>query len=185
MAPKRLRLESRPEDEDGGEDDSDSDDESSTKAQYFGYVKQALYFVTEMERFAPPRKRPRTIIKNYRLVNLRSTTPEELYQRKVKIRFFFYFPLLCKYLRPIIRYSHSQLECHTQANLFLEMYIQISTGCGACYIDLKCPSSRICFGLVGLMSINFVFTSAAYPYLYNIYKQQVMYHEWQLKVSAD
>ncbi|XP_077167102.1 NBAS subunit of NRZ tethering complex isoform X2 [Paroedura picta] len=82
LAPKRLRLESRPGD-DGGEDDSDSDDESSAKAQYFGYVKQALYFVTEMERFAPPRKRPRTIIKNYRLVNLRSTTPEELYQRKI------------------------------------------------------------------------------------------------------
>ncbi|XP_070812768.1 NBAS subunit of NRZ tethering complex-like, partial [Pituophis catenifer annectens] len=36
-----------------------------------------------MERFAPSRKRPRTIIKNYRLVNLRSTTPEELYQRKI------------------------------------------------------------------------------------------------------
>nr|XP_056712438.1 NBAS subunit of NRZ tethering complex [Euleptes europaea] len=83
LAPKRLRLESRPGNEDGGEDDSDSNDESSTKAQYFGYIKQGLYFVTEMERFAPPRKRPRTIIKNYRLVNLRSTTPEELYQRKI------------------------------------------------------------------------------------------------------
>lgn len=96
-------MDSRPGDEDGGEDDSDSDDESSTKAQYFGYIKQALYFVTEMERFAPPRKRPRTIIKNYRLVNLRSTTPEELYQRKVKMSVF-HFPLLCKYLHIIIRY---------------------------------------------------------------------------------
>uniref|UniRef100_A0A674GM37 NBAS subunit of NRZ tethering complex n=1 Tax=Taeniopygia guttata TaxID=59729 RepID=A0A674GM37_TAEGU len=37
----------------------------------------------EMERFAPPRKRPRTITKNFRLVSLRSTTPEELYQRKI------------------------------------------------------------------------------------------------------
>lgn len=63
--------------------DSDSDDESSAKARYFGYVKQGLYYVTEMERFAPPRKRPRTVTKNYRLVSLRSTTPEELYQRKV------------------------------------------------------------------------------------------------------
>ncbi|XP_053141424.1 NBAS subunit of NRZ tethering complex isoform X2 [Hemicordylus capensis] len=83
LAPKRLRLESRPGDEDEGEDDSDSDDETSAKARYFGYLKQGLYFVTEMERFAPPRKRPRTIVKNYRLVNLRSTTPEELYQRKI------------------------------------------------------------------------------------------------------
>uniref|UniRef100_A0A8D0HP89 NBAS subunit of NRZ tethering complex n=1 Tax=Sphenodon punctatus TaxID=8508 RepID=A0A8D0HP89_SPHPU len=83
LAPKRLRLESRPGDEDEEEDDSDSDDETSAKARYFGYLKQGLYFVTEMERFAPPRKRPRSISKNYRLVSLRSTTPEELYQRKI------------------------------------------------------------------------------------------------------
>jgi hypothetical protein len=69
--------------EDEGEVDSDSDPETSAKARYFGYIKQGLYLVTEMERFAPPRKRPRTITKNYRLVSLRSTTPEELYQRKV------------------------------------------------------------------------------------------------------
>lgn len=89
LAQKRGRLESNlsggaGEDEEGDDGgDSDSDDESSAKARYFGYIKQGLYYVTEMERFAPPRKRPRTVIKNYRLVSLRSTTPEELYQRKV------------------------------------------------------------------------------------------------------
>uniref|UniRef100_A0A8C0HGQ5 NBAS subunit of NRZ tethering complex n=1 Tax=Chelonoidis abingdonii TaxID=106734 RepID=A0A8C0HGQ5_CHEAB len=83
LAPKRLRLESRPGEEDEGEDDSDSDDVTSAKARYFSYLKQGLYFVTEMERFAPPRKRSRAITKNYRLVSLRSTTPEELYQRKI------------------------------------------------------------------------------------------------------
>ncbi|KAJ7412687.1 Neuroblastoma-amplified sequence [Pitangus sulphuratus] len=83
LVPKRLRLESRPGDEDEEEDDSDSDDETSAKDRYFSYLKQGLYFVTEMERFAPPRKRPRTITKNFRLVSLRSTTPEELYQRKI------------------------------------------------------------------------------------------------------
>ncbi|XP_010789312.1 neuroblastoma-amplified sequence-like [Notothenia coriiceps] len=89
LAQKRGRLESNlsggasddEEGDDGG--DSDSDEESSAKARYFGYVKQGLYYVTEMERFAPPRKRPRTVMKNYRLVSLRSTTPEELYQRKI------------------------------------------------------------------------------------------------------
>ncbi|XP_036003421.1 neuroblastoma-amplified sequence isoform X3 [Fundulus heteroclitus] len=90
LAQKRVRFESNlssgstgeeEEGDDGG--DSDSDEESSAKARYFGYVKQGLYYVTEMERFAPPRKRPRTVIKNYRLVSLRSTTPEELYQRKI------------------------------------------------------------------------------------------------------
>uniref|UniRef100_A0A3B5BP03 NBAS subunit of NRZ tethering complex n=1 Tax=Stegastes partitus TaxID=144197 RepID=A0A3B5BP03_9TELE len=87
LAQKRGRLESSlsgGEDEDGDDGgDSDSDEESSAKARYFGYIKQGLYYVTEMERFAPPRKRPRTVTKNYRLVSLRSTTPEELYQRKI------------------------------------------------------------------------------------------------------
>ncbi|XP_048209358.1 NBAS subunit of NRZ tethering complex [Perognathus longimembris pacificus] len=84
LAPKRSRLELRAGEEDEGEENSDSDHETSAKARYFGYVKQGLYLVTEMERFAPPRKRPRTITKNYRLVSLRSTTPEELYQRKIE-----------------------------------------------------------------------------------------------------
>ncbi|KAM9554241.1 NBAS subunit of NRZ tethering complex [Salvelinus alpinus] len=88
LAQKRGRLDSNmggvaTEDEEGEEGDSDSDEESSAKARYSGYVKQGLYYVTEMERFAPPRKRPRTVVKSYRLVSLRSTTPEELYQRKI------------------------------------------------------------------------------------------------------
>ncbi|KAM4522694.1 NBAS subunit of NRZ tethering complex isoform 2-T2 [Odontesthes bonariensis] len=89
LAQKRARLESNlsggtNEDEEGDDGgDSDSDEESSAKARYFGYIKQGLYYVTEMERFAPSRKRPRTVTKNYRLVSLRSTTPEELYQRKI------------------------------------------------------------------------------------------------------
>uniref|UniRef100_A0A8C2ZUS6 NBAS subunit of NRZ tethering complex n=1 Tax=Cyclopterus lumpus TaxID=8103 RepID=A0A8C2ZUS6_CYCLU len=89
LAQKRGRLESNlssgaGEDEEGDDGgDSDSDEESSAKARYFGYIKQGLYYVTEMERFAPPRKRCRTVTKNYRLVSLRSTTPEELYQRKI------------------------------------------------------------------------------------------------------
>uniref|UniRef100_A0A8B9GME1 NBAS subunit of NRZ tethering complex n=1 Tax=Astyanax mexicanus TaxID=7994 RepID=A0A8B9GME1_ASTMX len=85
LAQKRSRVESSGTSEEGddGEEDSDSDEEGSAKARYFGYVKQGLYYVTEMERFAPPRKRPRTVTKNYRLVSLRSTTPEELYQRKI------------------------------------------------------------------------------------------------------
>uniref|UniRef100_A0A4W3IP51 NBAS subunit of NRZ tethering complex n=1 Tax=Callorhinchus milii TaxID=7868 RepID=A0A4W3IP51_CALMI len=83
LAHKRHRLENNALDDEEGEDDSDSDEESSAKAKYFGYIKQGLYYVTEMERFAPPRKRARTITKTYRLVSLRSTTPEELYQRKI------------------------------------------------------------------------------------------------------
>ncbi|XP_063079339.1 NBAS subunit of NRZ tethering complex [Engraulis encrasicolus] len=98
LAPKRARLESSPggaeEDSDAGssggpgsgDEDSDCEDDAAAwaRARYLGYyVKQGLYYVTEMERFAPPRKRPRTVLKSYRLVSLRSTTPEELYQRKI------------------------------------------------------------------------------------------------------
>ncbi|XP_016080231.1 PREDICTED: neuroblastoma-amplified sequence [Miniopterus natalensis] len=84
LAPKRSRLETRSGEEGEGEEGSDSDQDTSAKARYFGYVKQGLYLVTEMERFAPPRKRPRAITKHYRLVSLRSTTPEELYHRKIE-----------------------------------------------------------------------------------------------------
>ncbi|KAL6041533.1 hypothetical protein STEG23_030577, partial [Scotinomys teguina] len=84
LAPKRSRVDTRTGEEGEGEEDSDSDHDMSAKARYCGYIKQGLYLVTEMERFAPPRKRPRTITKNYRLVSLRSTTPEELYQRKIE-----------------------------------------------------------------------------------------------------
>ncbi|XP_060709523.1 NBAS subunit of NRZ tethering complex isoform X1 [Hemiscyllium ocellatum] len=83
VAYKRHRLETNTLEDDEGDEESDSDDESSARARYFSYVKQGLYYLTEMERFAPPRKRPRTISKTYRLVSLRSTTPEELYQRKI------------------------------------------------------------------------------------------------------
>ncbi|KAM9062350.1 NBAS subunit of NRZ tethering complex [Sarcophilus harrisii] len=84
LAAKRPRLEARPGESEEADGDSDSEDESSARARYFSYLQQGLYFVTEMERFAPPRKRPRALTKSYRLVSLRSTTPEELYQRKIE-----------------------------------------------------------------------------------------------------
>ncbi|KAM5316025.1 NBAS subunit of NRZ tethering complex isoform 2-T2 [Glossophaga mutica] len=84
LAPKRSRLEMRGGEDEDGEEGSDSDQEVSAKARYFGYVKQGLYLATELERFAPPRKRPRAVTKHYRLVSLRSTTPEELFQRKIE-----------------------------------------------------------------------------------------------------
>ncbi|KAF6105050.1 NBAS subunit of NRZ tethering complex [Phyllostomus discolor] len=84
LAPKWSRLETRGGEDEEGEEDSDSDQDVSAKARYFGYVKRGLYLVTEMERFAPPRKRPRAVSKHYRLVSLRSTTPEELFQRKIE-----------------------------------------------------------------------------------------------------
>ena len=45
----------------------------------------AAYLVTESDRFAPPRKRPRMTYHNYKLLALLSTTPEELYGRKIEM----------------------------------------------------------------------------------------------------
>lgn len=46
-------------------------------------LKSALYYVTDIERFQPPRKKPRLVTRTYRLLCLKSTTSEELYTRKV------------------------------------------------------------------------------------------------------
>jgi hypothetical protein len=39
--------------------------------------------VTDIEHFQPKRKRPKVCHRTYRLLGLKSTTPEELYARKV------------------------------------------------------------------------------------------------------
>ncbi|KAJ8304032.1 hypothetical protein KUTeg_017615 [Tegillarca granosa] len=70
----------------GSEDDDyeDSDDEDVslvTKAARFS--KNVLYYVTDNERFQPPRKKPKIVNRTYRLICLKSTTPEELYARKI------------------------------------------------------------------------------------------------------
>lgn len=46
-------------------------------------LNAVAYLVTDMERFRPRRKRLRLCRRTYRLLALRSTTPEELYSRKV------------------------------------------------------------------------------------------------------
>ena len=43
------------------------------------------YTITESERFAPPRKKPKLSYHNYKLLALLSTTPEELYNRKIEM----------------------------------------------------------------------------------------------------
>ena len=43
------------------------------------------YLVTESDRFAPPRKKPKISYHSYKLLALISTTPEELYNRKIEL----------------------------------------------------------------------------------------------------
>ncbi|XP_048583516.1 NBAS subunit of NRZ tethering complex isoform X2 [Nematostella vectensis] len=67
-------------------DDEDSEDEEATfgtKSRHF--ASQVMFFLTESERFQPPVKRPKILHRTYRLVCIRSTTPEELYARKIEL----------------------------------------------------------------------------------------------------
>ncbi|CAG2205929.1 NBAS [Mytilus edulis] len=77
--PQKRRLGDTSEEE---FEDSD-DEETSFVSKTTKLTKDVLYYVTDMERFQPPRKRPKIINRTYRLVCLKSTTPEELYTRKI------------------------------------------------------------------------------------------------------
>ncbi|CAL1537532.1 unnamed protein product [Lymnaea stagnalis] len=68
-----------------GPDDDDSEEEApSIMAQTTAISKQVLYYLTDSEHFQPPKKKPRYVTKVYRVVSLKSTTPEELYARKIE-----------------------------------------------------------------------------------------------------
>ncbi|XP_076178527.1 NBAS subunit of NRZ tethering complex isoform X2 [Ptiloglossa arizonensis] len=46
-------------------------------------VQSTLYSITDIERFQPKRKKSRVLFRTYRILGLKSTTPEELYSRKI------------------------------------------------------------------------------------------------------
>ncbi|XP_072038105.1 NBAS subunit of NRZ tethering complex-like [Amphiura filiformis] len=66
------------------ESDDDDDEDATLFTKTSKYMKQVLYFVTESERFQPPRKKPKMMSRVYRLVCLQKTTPEELYHRRIE-----------------------------------------------------------------------------------------------------
>ena len=67
------------------QESSDDDEDSNFLVKTKKYAKNLAYVLTESERFAPPRKRPRLTYHNYKLVVFLSTTPEELYSRKIEM----------------------------------------------------------------------------------------------------
>ncbi|XP_012141773.2 NBAS subunit of NRZ tethering complex isoform X2 [Megachile rotundata] len=48
-------------------------------------MQSTLYSITDIERFQPKRKKSRVLFRTYRILGLKSTTPEELYSRKIDI----------------------------------------------------------------------------------------------------
>ncbi|BFY98427.1 hypothetical protein BsWGS_01467 [Bradybaena similaris] len=79
---KRIHM-INPDNEDEEGDDSDEED-ASLMSRTTRMSKQVLYYLTDSERFQPPKKKPKFVTKLYRIVQLKSTTPEELYARKIE-----------------------------------------------------------------------------------------------------
>ncbi|KAK3865525.1 hypothetical protein Pcinc_028882 [Petrolisthes cinctipes] len=71
-------------DDDGYLDSDDDDEEISVFQRSHRLANRALYWATDAERFRPPSKRPRLMQRTYRLLCLKSTTPEELFERKIE-----------------------------------------------------------------------------------------------------
>ncbi|KFM69118.1 Neuroblastoma-amplified sequence, partial [Stegodyphus mimosarum] len=73
--------------EDADLDDDESSDEEEPSVFLYSYnlARKGLYFITDSDRFQPPRKKLKMITKTYRLLCLKSTTPEELYSRKINL----------------------------------------------------------------------------------------------------
>ncbi|XP_033750641.1 neuroblastoma-amplified sequence-like [Pecten maximus] len=67
------------------EENDDSDEEEDSRWVSTFLTKNVLSYFRDTERFQPPRKRPKMVNRTYRLVCLKSTTPEELYTRKIDL----------------------------------------------------------------------------------------------------
>ncbi|XP_047117537.1 NBAS subunit of NRZ tethering complex-like isoform X2 [Schistocerca piceifrons] len=62
---------------------SDDEEESSLLSKSAYILRSGVYMITDIERFQPRRKKPKLLYRTYRLLGLKSTTPEELYARKI------------------------------------------------------------------------------------------------------
>ncbi|XP_015111242.1 neuroblastoma-amplified sequence [Diachasma alloeum] len=72
---------------DAEESDQEEDElEPITLLDYsINLLKSLIYSITDIERFQPKRKKSKILQRTYRLLGLKSTTPEELYARKIDI----------------------------------------------------------------------------------------------------
>jgi hypothetical protein len=68
-------------------DSGDEDEEDPSKESWLHWAKKSvfylLYWITDNDALLPPRRKPFFCVKTFRLVGVQSTSPEELYQRKV------------------------------------------------------------------------------------------------------
>lgn len=68
--------------------DSEKDDYEAEANTILNYttrlVQNTLYSMTDIEKFQPKRKKSKIFHRTYRILGIKSTTPEELYSRKIE-----------------------------------------------------------------------------------------------------
>ncbi|KAK1127326.1 hypothetical protein K0M31_003870 [Melipona bicolor] len=67
------------------EEESDELEPTSILNYTTNLMQSTLYSITDIERFQPKKKKLKVLFRTYRIVGLKSTTPEELYSRKIDI----------------------------------------------------------------------------------------------------
>lgn len=73
----------------GNETNIENDDEIISLTSWPSEtIRAILYIITDMERFQPRPKKRNLLTKIFRLLCLKSTTPDDLYLRKVRFIFF-------------------------------------------------------------------------------------------------
>ncbi|CAK9831040.1 NBAS subunit of NRZ tethering complex [Anthophora retusa] len=69
--------------------ESEEEDDELQPSSILNYtanlMQSTLYSITDIERFQPKRKKSKVLFRTYRILGLKSTTPEELYSRKIDI----------------------------------------------------------------------------------------------------
>ncbi|XP_037073192.1 neuroblastoma-amplified sequence-like, partial [Pollicipes pollicipes] len=85
-APRVTESGRQPSDDEQADDEGDEQEESvALPRRVLEGVRSGLYWLTDSERFEAARRRPRLTRTLYRLTCLRSTTPQQLYARKIEL----------------------------------------------------------------------------------------------------
>ncbi|XP_076667874.1 NBAS subunit of NRZ tethering complex isoform X2 [Andrena cerasifolii] len=86
---KKRNRESNTEGQISASSESEEEDDELEPISILNYttnlMQSTLYSITDIERFQPKRKKSRVLFRTYRILGLKSTTPEELYSRKIDI----------------------------------------------------------------------------------------------------
>ena len=78
-----TKLDTDPENDDTTAMDTEDEEEDGWLGVGKRSASALAYFITDSERFAPPKKKAKVVRRTYRMLALVSSSPEELYNRKI------------------------------------------------------------------------------------------------------